>query len=134
MAKSLQEQLKAIADKRIEDVEDIMSASMLRMGNRIILDSPVDEGRFVNNWMSAVDRVDKSTRNTVSVGGADSRKDLLEVTSNIQIGATFYFSNSLPYAHRLEYEGWSAQAPKGMVRVNAMYWDNIVQEEVNKRK
>lgn len=134
MAKSLQEQLKAIADKRIEDVEDIMSASMLRMGNIIILESPFDEGRFMNNWMSAVDRIDRSANRPPLLGGADSKKNLLEVTSNIQIGATFYFSNSLPYAHRLEYEGWSAQAPKGMVRVNAMYWDNIVQEEVNKRK
>ena len=134
MAKSLEAQLREIAARRNGDIEDIASASILRMGNRIIQESPVDEGEFINNWMSAFNGIDYSAVRPKNKGGSDSTAGLESKTSNVDLNIDFYFTNSKPYAHRLEYEGWSAQAPKGMVRVNALYWDSIVNEEVNKRK
>ena len=35
-------------------------------------------------------------------------------------GQTIFITNSLPYAYRLEYDGWSRQAPAGMVRVTVV--------------
>lgn len=134
MAKSLEAQLREIAARRNGDIEDIASASILRMGNRVILGSPVDTGEFINNWMSAFNGIDFSTSRPESKSGSDSVSQLTSKTSRMDLGVDFYFTNSKPQGHRLEYEGWSAQAPKGMVRVNALYWDSIVNEEVNKRK
>lgn len=134
MAKSLEAQLREIAERRTGDIEDIASASMLRMGNRIIQGSPVDDGRFINNWMSAFNGIDYSTSRPENKAGTDSTAGLESKTSKVELNVDFYFTNSLPYAKRLEYEGWSAQASKGMVRINALHWDKIVQQEVNKRK
>lgn len=134
MAKSLEAQLREIAARRTGDIEDIASASMLRMGNRIIQGSPVDDGRFINNWMSAFNGIDYSTSRPKNKAGTDSTAGLESKTSKVELNVDFYFTNSLPYAKRLEYEGWSAQASKGMVRINALHWDKIVQQEVNKRK
>lgn len=38
-----------------------------------------------------------------------------------------FFTNNLPYAERIEYDGWSRfKAPQGMVRKNVVRWDDIV--------
>ena len=42
-----------IVKAKQKQLDDVMRASVLRLGNRIIQDSPVDKGRFINNWMSA---------------------------------------------------------------------------------
>ena len=43
-------------------------------------------------------------------------------------GNVVYLTNNLPYAQRLEYEGWSKQAPAGMVRVNMARIADIMKE------
>jgi hypothetical protein len=35
---------------------------------------------------------------------------------NFKLGDTIYISNSVPYAHRIEHDGWSWQAPDGVFR------------------
>jgi len=40
----------------------------------------------------------------------------------------------LPYIERLEYEGWSAQAPSGMLRVSLAEFPRIVENEIKKRR
>jgi hypothetical protein len=37
-----------------------------------------------------------------------------------------YMTNSLPYAEKIEYEGYSRQAPQGMLRANVAKWQRIV--------
>ena len=41
------------------------------------------------------------------------------VADTVRFGDTFYLTNPLPYANRVE-RGWSTQAPVGMVRVTVM--------------
>jgi hypothetical protein len=43
-------------------------------------------------------------------------------------GSVTFLCNALPYAERLEYEGWSKQSPAGMVRVSMARIDAIVSE------
>lgn len=40
----------------------------------------------------------------------------------LKLGDTFYFTNNMPYAERIEFKGWSSKAPTGMVRVNIIKW------------
>lgn len=131
---SLASDLRRISDRRNGDLEEIAQASLIRIGNRVVQGSPVDTGRFRNNWMSAYNGIDSSATRPENKSGQDSKNVLIEKVSKLDLGNTFYFTNSLPYANRLEFDGWSAQAESGMVRVNVLAWDDIVTDEVRKRK
>ena len=41
-------------------------------------------------------------------------------------GAVHFITNSVPYIRRLEYDGWSGQAPEGMVRITIEEYRQIV--------
>ena len=45
-------------------------------------------------------------------------------------GADHYITNSVPYIRRLEYDGWSGQAPEGMVRITIEEYQQIVARAV----
>lgn len=53
--------------------------------------------------------------------------------SNHAAGKKFYIMNNLPYAHRLE-DGWSKQAPQGMVALTAVEFSAIVGSAVEQVK
>jgi hypothetical protein len=46
---------------------------------------------------------------------------------NDAAGRVFYLANNVPYAQRIE-DGWSRQAPTGLVALTAMEFQNIVGE------
>ena len=86
----------------------------------IIKASPVDTGRFRGNWQasfgspkgSKLQRKDKSKDGSSTADLAD------KVIANFEMGQTFYLTNNLPYARRLEYGSHSKQAPNGFLRIN----------------
>ena len=129
MAKSAGDQLRDISKLAMDKQEKVVSSSMMRLGQRIVTSSPVDTGRFINNWMSAYQAIDKTVTESTSASGADSLTKLKSAVSDVSLGKTFFFTNSLPYAQKLEY-GYSAKASQGMVRINAMDFDKIVDEQV----
>jgi hypothetical protein len=84
----------------------------------MVLKSPVDTGRFRANWQIGFNQPDtKTTDETDLTGMAQISRAQSELNSIKINGQTIYITNSLPYAYRLEYEGWSLQAPQGMVRI-----------------
>jgi hypothetical protein len=82
----------------------IFRAVGLNMFGRIVKRTPVDTGRLRNNW---------------------------QMTSNVQLGQRLFITNNLPYAQRIE-DGYSQQAPAGMVKVTINEFDSIVNSAVNK--
>ena len=54
---SIKSQLEAIAKKRMQDVSDIARTSIIRVGNRIVTDSPVDKGSFINHWNTSINSI-----------------------------------------------------------------------------
>lgn len=89
--------------------------------------TPVDSGRYRGNWRSSKNAIDHGimTR-SLRTGEVDTGSNGL--LFNFNFGDTFYMTNPLPYGPRLEYEGWSLQAPAGMVRISAAQWPRIVQQ------
>ena len=87
----------------------------------IIKASPVDTGRFRGNWQASFGspKGGKLQRKDKSKDGANTADLADKVIANIEMGQTFYLTNNLPYARRLEY-GYSKQAPSGMLRINLM--------------
>jgi hypothetical protein len=93
--------------------------AFFEVANRIVFLTPVDNGRLVNNWFAGVNHPDRSTTSALSTSGAASKSSIDKVQKARTGGDfTLYLNNSLPYAHRIEFDGWShTKAPAGMVRV-----------------
>lgn len=79
------------------------------MGKDVIKRSPVDTGRFKENWNAAINAPNLAI-------DLASGSGLTEMANKMKIGDTFFFTNNLAYALRLEF-GHSGQAPQGMVRL-----------------
>lgn len=109
-------QISAIVKKTNIAVANVVERIALDISNRIIMKTPVDVGTLRGNWMPSYNTINYTTdlSATDSVG---------RVTTSIRgaemIGKVWYLTNSMPYAYRIEYEGWShTKAPHGMVRVS----------------
>ena len=89
--------------------------------SEIIQRSPVDTGRFRGNWQTQIGSINYATNDGLDPSGQNAQREAEFVISGFEEGQVLYFSNSLPYARRLEY-GYSLQAPSppGIVRPAAM--------------
>lgn len=106
----------------------------LEVFTRVVMRSPVDTGRFRGNWMMEVDAIPTGVTYQGGPEGqgaantAPATQHALEQLQKLRryrLGSTVYVSNSLPYAPRLE-EGYSAQAPLGIMRATAEEFPQIV--------
>lgn len=70
---------------------------------------------------SDIQRVDPSGNSTIAAGTS--------AVTGIRVGPAVYIVSNKPYARRIEFEGWSKQAPAGMVRVTAAEFSLIVDEQ-----
>ena len=136
---SVADQIKRIAVKSNQKVETVIKKSLIRLSTQIIQRSPVDTGRFKNNWLGAYGAIDTTvTTNKAKTSFGDAYGAVVDRATmkinGMEAGEVFYFTNSLPYAQRLEYLGWSAQAPQGMVRVSVASWISITDEEIRKAR
>lgn len=96
--------------------------------------TPVPEGyvggRARGSWQYAKSVPNTSDPNTIDGSGATS---IGRVAAGVNYGdpmTVHYITNSLPYIRRLEYEGWSQQAPDGMVRKTVAEFMTHVQNAV----
>lgn len=89
-------------------------------------------GRFRGNWQVSFDTAVTGTLDLIDPKGATSKADgaALIQTFTTEIG-TIWITNNLPYGPRLEYEGWSSQAPAGMVQVSVTEFQTFVNKAVS---
>lgn len=130
---SLTTDLQKIAARNKQKLLKVAQNSLMRVGGSIVAKSPVDSGRFKNNWLAAYGAADTSTTESIDKSGSQAIGRLDAKLNGLAAGQVFYFTNSLPYAERLEY-GWSEQAPSGMVRLSVANWQTIVAQEVARVK
>lgn len=122
---SFRREVSSWTKKALDRIDKTRRASALELFRLIILSTPVDNGVLINNWRTQINKPNTGTREAQSTIGADS---LREAQSNLgKLEDTVFFTNNLPYAHRIEFDGWSRyKAPQGMVRKNVARWDQIV--------
>lgn len=131
---SLASDLRRIRDRRNGDIEKVAQDALSVLGTRIIIRTPVDKGAAKGNWLSAYGSADTSTQpDIVDKTGQKSIQRLELALAGLQVGTEFFFTNSLVYMPRLE-NGWSLQAPAGMVKTNVADWQSIVRRSVNRYK
>lgn len=125
------------------NVDLIVRKVIFEIGTRIVMRSPVGDaehwkhpppkgyagGRFRANWQYGYGAPPTSALDTIDPSGATSIAAITAgAAANPSIGV-HYLVNNLPYAKRLE-EGWSRQAPKGMVELTAIEFSDFVRGAV----
>lgn len=96
------------------------------VGRKIVFDiqkdtmlaSPVDTGALRSNWFVGLNSRPATVAPTLSDNGASAKTGAAIALKPFAWGDTVYMVNNLPYAHKIEFEGWShTQAPQGMLRI-----------------
>lgn len=125
---SLTSDLKRIAEKQKLSLTQVYRLTMNDLSNQMITSSPVDTGTFKANWLSAINigdfSYDKGKTNI-----SESQGRLTAITNQLEHGETFYFTNSMPYAQKLE-DGHSKFAAQGIVKVAINDFPQIVDQRV----
>ena len=122
---SFETQVRRFGNTTMARIDQVRRASALELFRLIIVSTPVDNGVLINNWRTQVNSPNTSTKDTVDSSGGQA---LAEAASNLgTLLDSVFFTNNLPYAERIEFDGWSRfKAPQGMVRRNVTRWDDIV--------
>lgn len=115
----------------INATEKTVRGTAIALWRAVILDSPVDTGRFRGNWFASQNRPAEITTTFTDKSGASAVQRAARFVSGAQNWQDLWLSNNLPYAVRLEY-GYSDQAPKGMVRTNIARFNGILSGEAKK--
>lgn len=124
MAGPFDSQLNGFGVAVLDKVDKVRRASVLELFKLIIMATPVDTGRLRGNWQTAINSpVSAATTRDDPSGSAA----ISEVMANLgSLADIVWFTNNLHYAERIEYDGWSRQAPEGMVRKHIAQWQRIV--------
>lgn len=87
-------------------------------------------GRFKGNWQVTIGTAPTQSLDSIDPSGAATITDGRAALASFKAGMPIFITNNLPYGPRLEYEGWSKQAPAGMVRVSIAEFQNITIDAV----
>lgn len=107
-------------------------AIALELFGSVIKDTPVDTGRARGNWQTSIGTPKESEIDRDGSGPALA--EAARETSKFGMGKLVWLSNNMPYIYRLEFLGWSKQAPSGMARKNVARIQSIVRKAVAENK
>lgn len=106
------------------DIALVVRKTSLDMFSRIVMRSPVDTGRFRNNWNVSIGKPVSDTNDGVDPSGGKAIGKIAAVSATYKLGDTIWMSNGLPYSWPLE-RGHSKQAPIGMVGITVQETQSI---------
>lgn len=115
------------------DIALVVRKTALDMFSRIVMRSPVDTGRFRNNWNVSIGKPVSDTNEGVDPSGGKAIGKIAAVSATYKLGDTIWMSNGLPYAWRLE-TGWSKQAPAGMTGVTVQEFQAVFDKAAKSTK
>lgn len=132
---SFSEDVKRFCVKAKGDMNVVSRQVALQLFYKVILRTPVGNpslwkskaakgyvgGRARNNWNVSISPQPSAgvARKADASGTAAMNRMIADLGKwNPAQSSVVWLANGLPYMSRLEYEGWSSQAPDGMVRVS----------------
>ncbi len=130
---SFSSQVSAFKKKALENATKIGRQSAFDLYAAITISTPVDTGLLRNNWFVTID-IPTYARSSNADEGAYSGlvEEMRQKIDAFKFGQTVFITNNLPYATRIEFDGWSWRKPEGMVRINTIRWASIVSANVRK--
>jgi len=117
-----------------QQLTDVCRKSIFDLCSSVVYSTPVATGQLRNNWFPSLTVPSMEQNNDTSPSGAEAIGRLQTGLADFQPGVDFWYSNNKPYAPRIEYEGYSAKAPEGMVRINVLRWQQIVENNAKGSK
>jgi len=101
-----------------EQAQMIVRKIIIDLDTRVVLSTPVDTGRARGNWYPSIGEP-SSARNDENYdpSGGGSVAAATGMAMGVKLGQLAWLTNNLPYILPLE-NGWSKQAPSGMVDKN----------------
>lgn len=127
--------LNALCQRAGDKAELVVRKTALELQSGMIEKTAVDTGRAKGSWMVGIGAMNMSTtdrKDTSPLGRKDSAGAILaagQVLEGWKPGQSIWLTLSLPYARRLE-EGWSQQAPSGMVRLTVQAYGDALAKAV----
>ena len=122
--------LTRIANKYKDRIDVVVQKLTIDIFGNVILKTPVDTGRARMNWTASVGSYGSNMVDGFDRSGSESINKMSGLVSKTESGSIVYLVNNLPYIRRLEYDGWSSQAPAGMVRVTIAEFQDYVAKAV----
>jgi hypothetical protein len=131
-------QISQFAERAGRNARRVIETTLLDLSKRVILRTPVGNpdlwhntvvppgyvgGQARANWQSSIARPATGTLDTEDATGTTT---INNVDVSNAPGNVWYLTNNLPYINQLEYDGWSTQAPEGMVRVTIAELDQAI--------
>ena len=124
---TLTSDLQKFRSKTEEKMERAARTIVLKAFSECIQMSPVHTGRFKGNWQTSTTAIPSGVLETTDPSGAIARGKVEAAVATMELGDVVHMANNLPYARRLE-DGWSKQAPAGMVKLTVQRWQPIANE------
>lgn len=112
-------------EKAKGNLDAVVRKVELDVSTSVILGTPVDTGRARANWFASFSAPSGQVSDRVDPSGGASIDRVRGAVSTGKAGHVFYLTNNLPYILRLE-QGWSKQAPAGMVMLTVRRYQAIV--------
>ena len=97
----------------------------VQISGQIIERTPVNTGRAKGNWQATIETPASGVLDNEDRSGSGTMQKTYRVANDFKAGHVFYLVNNLPYIRRLE-QGWSRQAPAGMVAVTVSEFQQAV--------
>ena len=133
MAGSFALDISKFINKTHSNVDLVTRKIVFDVMRSVIKKSPVDTGRFKGNWQYGTGSMPSGTLDTINKDDASVTAKLHAKVPKEASGKMHYIVNNLPYSIALE-DGWSSQAPSGMVGLTISEYQGIVRlaaQEVN---
>lgn len=110
-------------------------AVAIKLFSAVINDTPVLTGRLRGNWQTSINSPVVATLDNIDLNGASTINAAEATIARSKMSDVLYLRNNLPYAYRIEYEGWShTKAPQGMMRRNVVRFRRLLAEQARKNK
>lgn len=127
-------------------VDDVLQTIAIKIGEMVVTLSPVDTGRFRGNWQMSIDSPASSSLLRTDQDGHATIAAIASVANSFTAGQMAYIQNHVLYGNDIEYglyngptekvtdEGFSRQAPAGVVRITEGQFVKIIQDAVRLNK
>jgi hypothetical protein len=136
--------ISAFVKKAKGNTDRVVKKIVFDVGTKVVMRSPVGDGslwqspppagyvggRFRGNWQYGFGAIPSGDLPDIDPSPAKTNVSTLRILSGVggmPTAGIHYLVNNLPYAKRLE-EGWSTQAPAGMVALTALEFQSICKE------
>lgn len=133
--------ISAFVKKANGNMDKVVRKIVFDIGTKIVMRSPVGDGdywkspppagyvggRFRANWQYGYGAIPSGDLPDIDKTGGASTLRIAAGMKTSPTAGIHYLVNNLPYAKRLE-EGWSTQAPAGMVALTAVEFQSICKE------